>query len=493
MKNTKIWKLLLGFLFLPLFLVAQRTSPEELEKHVSYLASEELEGRGLGTEGALLARQYIRDQFVGAKLIPFAGEDLFQKFQMRMGLAWIPGVNVVGKLEGTDPILRNEYIVLGAHYDHQGYSLSNENKIIFPGADDNASGVAAIIELAKFFSLEENRPQRSLIFIAFDAEESGLLGAKHFVSTLLPKEKESIKAMFSFDMVGMLSAYKGLDLKGIGAVEGGEKIAKKWAKELGISLKNTSSNIEQRTDTAPFAEAGIPSIHVFTGLKSPYHKPEDKADLLDYEGMASVVNLSALLIGDLGKIDSINPTAAFSKNPEFSGVGAATASKFSLNLITHWGYGNHNYVDDFFRAKPAFSYSAGLGFNFKLNSNVHLNLEGLYDQNASQSVLGTFRRHSIALPLNIEYGISPMGGFRAYIFGGAFFRKHLSGKNGDIVELDFDRIYNSDEWGYSLGWGFDIQKFKILFTTRRGITPISSMGSTIRANGTFLTLGYKLY
>jgi aminopeptidase YwaD len=494
MKKNLFWSLLLGICLTPFVLLAQQSSAVELEKHVTYLASEELQGRGLGTEGALLARQYIKDQFMAAQCKPFVGDDLWQEFQLRMGLAWIPAVNVVGMLEGTDPLLKDEYIVLGAHYDHQGYSLSNGVMTIFPGADDNASGVAAIIELAKYYSLPENRPERSLIFIAFDAEESGLLGAKHFVSELSAEQKSSVKAMFSFDMVGMLSAYKGLDLKGIGALEGGEKLAKKWAQEAEISLKNTSANIEQRTDTAPFAEVGIPSIHVFTGLKSPYHKPEDKADLLDYSGMAKVVDLSALLIKDLANSPSISPTTAFAKNPEFSGIGASGSSKFSLNLLANLGSGHHDYVDNFFKAKPAFSYAAGLGFNFKLSANTHVNMEGLYDYNTSQSAFGTFRRHSLTLPLNLEYGISPVGGFRAYLFGGAYYRKHLSGKDGD-TNLDFDRAYNSDEWGYSLGWGFDIQKFKILFTRRMGITPILSpdFGVKTRAQGTFLTLGYKLY
>src|SRR5690606_5162560 len=115
-------------------------------------------------------------------------------------------------------------------------------------------------------------PKRSLIFIAFDAEESGLLGSKHYVETIDAELRNQIKAMFSFDMVGMLEANKGLDLKGIGSLVNGEEIAKKHTD--GITLLNTSASIENRTDTEPFGDKGIPAIHVFTGTKSPYHKPE---------------------------------------------------------------------------------------------------------------------------------------------------------------------------------------------------------------------------
>lgn len=266
--------ILIGFTSLS---YAQIIHPDTLSAHVHYLSSEELEGRALGSKGKDLAATYIQQQFQQAGLQPFE-ENYEQHFDLKISLAWVQATNIIGVLEGSDPLLKNEYIVLGAHYDHLGYK--KDRSTFYPGADDNASGVATLIELAKHFGQLENKPKRSLLFIAFDAEESGLLGSKHFVKNLDPGTLAHIKAMFSFDMVGMLEANKGLDLKGIGTLVNGPETAKKHASDL--KVLNTSKEIEDRTDTEPFGSKGIPAIHVFTGSKSPYHKPEDKADLLDY-------------------------------------------------------------------------------------------------------------------------------------------------------------------------------------------------------------------
>lgn len=488
---------------LPIFLVVSCTfivrsqesispSPATFQAHIEYLASEELEGRGLGTGGKVLAKNYIKEQFESSGIGTYKGS-YFQDFEVRLMLAWVPATNIIGIIEGTDPVLKDEFIVLGAHYDHLGYQIEGGEKVFYPGADDNASGVAAIIELARYFSLEANRPKRSLIFIAFDAEESGLLGASHFVSSLSDEEQSKIKAMFSFDMVGMYSSNANLDLKGIGTLENGNDIVKSNSVEHEISLSNLSANIERRTDTYPFGKVGIPSIHVFTGLKSPYHKPEDKFDLLDYEGMVKIHNFMSDVISDLGNNQVLQATTDFQKSAEFSGISSsAKAKNFSLGVIMNHGGSFHNYEEEFFRGKSIYKMSGGLMANVGLGNTMSLQAEILYDMNGSKSIEGVFRRHSLTIPLNIQIG-TPRGvdiPVRAFGFAGGYFRYNFAGNNDGMV-LDYTTIYDRNEFGINWGIGIDLFKFQIAFTHRSALTDITQQETNIFARENTFTVGYR--
>ena len=479
-------KLFIAFLIsLPLF--AQVTNKEVLFQHVSFLASDSLEGRGVGTRGKILARDYIIHHFDQAGLQNWNGARI-QQFPVRVNIVWADGHNVLGVVEGTDPTLKNEYIVIGAHYDHIGYRLSDDGKkTIFPGADDNASGVAAIIELAKYF--QNNRPKRSLLFIAFDAEESGLLGAEHFVKTLSETDRNAIKKMFSLDMVGMLEANKGLILKGIASLENGKELAQKNALPLSIDLQQLNAKLENRTDTYPFGKRGIPSTHVFTGLKSPYHQPGDKADLLDYSGMVKVTEFMSSLVMDIANQPEIK---AISQLEEAKVSQPKSAKNSAFGLVLHAGNGRHLYRNEFFDAKFIFNFSAGLTYNTMLSKTFSLQAEALYDYNGSRSEEGRFNRSSITVPVNIEFG-TPSGGdgVRVFIFAGPYYRHNFDGNNGG-VSLDFDAIHRENEWGYSTGIGVDFQKVRIAYTSRRAVNSVfQSDGARVFANGRFFTLAYK--
>ena len=461
-------------LFLWISASAQTIHPDTLSKHVHYLASEELQGRALGTEGKDKAAAYITQQFQQAGLSPYK-DSFTQPFDLKFDLAWVKATNIIGVVEGTDPQLKNELIVLGAHYDHLG--PKKDKSTFYPGADDNASGVATIIELAKYFS--QNKPKRSLIFIAFDAEESGLLGAKHFVDKLTSDEKKQIKAMFSYDMVGMLEANKGLHLKGIAGIKNGKDLAQKHAS--GINLLDVSGNIEERTDTEPFGAVGIPAIHVYTGSKSPYHKPEDKADLLDYPGMKKVAAFSIELVGELANQWQVEPTPAMQSvqhNPN------KIRKPLSIGLSGYFGSGQHLYKDEFFDAKLETAYSVGLFLNYQFTKHWALHLEGLYDRNASRSALGEFKRHSIMVPLNLEWGKF------AYVTAGAYFKHHFDGKDGDS-KLDFDNTYRKQEWGYNFGIGLKYSHYRIGFNTNRSFQSIFQNGNKVIPTGSYISLGYK--
>lgn len=490
---TKKLALILFLISSTFVLNAQETvSASTFQSHIEYLASEELEGRGLGTAGKVLAKNYIKEQFETAGIETYKGS-YFQEFEVRLMLAWVQATNVIGVIEGTDPILKEEFIVLGAHYDHLGYQLEEGERVYYPGADDNASGVAAIIELAKYFSQEVNRPRRSLIFIAFDAEESGLLGASHFVSTLSEETQSKIKAMFSFDMVGMYEANGNLDLKGMGTIENGDKLVKELSAVHDISLSNLSANIERRTDTYPFGKVGIPAVHVFTGLKSPYHKPEDKFDLLDFEGMVKIHNFMSDVIDDLGDEENIMPSKEFQNSAEFSAIGTSSKSKIiSLGVIMNHGGSFHDFEDEFYRGKSIYKFSGGLMANVGLGKMMSLQTEVLYDINGSKSQQGVFRRHSVTIPLNIQIGTPrdvniPV---RAFGFAGGYYRYNIGGSN-DRLELNYEDFYNRDEFGINWGIGVDLFKFQFAFTHRSALTPISDLESNIFARENTFTLGYR--
>lgn len=462
---------------------------ERLTDHVRILASDSLKGRGLNTAGAEKARNYIVEQFNDAGIKPLGSLNgsFLQDFRFRQQLAWIPAWNIVGMVEGSDPELRHEFILIGAHYDHLGYVKNNGEKTIFPGADDNASGVAAIIELGRYFAENPERLQRSLLIVAFDAEESGLIGARHFVDNS-PVPLSSIKVMFSLDMVGMLEANRGLHLKGFGTLESGPQMAQTIAEEQSLNLRRMGSRIERRTDTAPFGDAGIPAIHVFTGTNSPYHKPEDTYDLLDFEGMVTVHQFMTKVISELSTAPSVEPTRAFARTSQ---SGRAARGRISAGFVTNAGSGFHRFEEEFFRANALFSASTGLFLQMPIGRVFTFQPEALFDWHGSRADGGNFRRYSLTIPMNMQIGTPRTSDsfVRLYIFGGPYFRYNLGGSAGG-EDLDF-AVYNQQEWGLSYGMGLQVMNIFMAFTHRRALNGIFT-DSTIKQfdTGSFFTMGY---
>ncbi len=461
---------------------AQTNNPDDYKEHVTILASDAFEGRGLGTKGKDEATLYIQKQFKKAGLQPFV-EDYLQPFNFAQRIIRIPATNVIGMIEGSDPALKNQYIVLGAHYDHLGYINRGEEKVIYSGADDNASGVSAIIELAKHFAKKENRPKRSLIFIAFDAEESGLHGSTYFVNNLSSNIKENTIAMFSFDMVGMLQANNGIDLKGITSITNGKEIAEKYAGD--INLYEVNNMLERQTDTYPFGKIGIPAVHVFTGEKSPYHQPEDKAHLLDYDGMVKLNKFMAKVITDVANnsIMSSEYVKSLEKNIKMK--------RFNFGVLANIGSGAHLFKNRFYNAKYAFSYGMGLQMNYKLSKVWQMQLAPSYEYATSQSEKGVYKRHSVVLPLNFEVGTRTydFDSGRFFFAIGGYFRHTFDAKDGVFPLTTND--YYQNEIGYNFGFGIDSKKWRVAYTFRRGLTTLSKYESKVFQVSSFLTLGYR--
>lgn len=205
--------------------------------------------------------------------------------------------NVIGVLEGSGA--PDEYIVVGAHYDHMGTSGTGDGKRIYNGADDNASGSSGVLELARAFAQSSEKPRRSIIFMTFSAEERGLLGSKHYVDhPTVPIEQ--IKAMVNFDMIGRLKQDK-LEVWGVQTGREFHDLLVKESDGLGVEFKEppADNNMFGRSDHASFHRKNIPVLFPFTGLHQQYHKPEDDFDLIDSEGAARLLNMFYGVISDI--------------------------------------------------------------------------------------------------------------------------------------------------------------------------------------------------
>lgn len=461
------------------------TTAEQLEKHVYTLASDSLLGRGFGTEQGAQARKYIAQQFREAGIEPLNG-DYFYPFNHRKGILNIPGTNVVGIIRGSDPNLRDEYIILGAHYDHLGWKISGGDTVVYNGADDNASGTASIIEIGRNLVKKQDSLGRSVIIVAFDGEESGLIGSTHFIEdSIVPPHK--IKLMFSLDMVGMYEAHQGLDLIGITLLNDADKITGKLADGYNIAIKKANGRIEQRTDTAPFGSIGIPAIHAFTGTESPYHKPEDVAEDLDYNGMALVANYLSATTLHLSSTEKLSDMTG----PPEGQIAASDSKLFRIGLRLNIGSSHHNYKEEFYQGKSIFAAEAGLFANIRAASFLTIQPEVLYETKGSKHMNGTFRTHSVTTPLSLLITTPDNAGFRTYLQLGGYYSYHFGGKLGDD-KIDFQDAYNVHEYGITYGFGFEIMNVQMGIYMQKELSELlqDPAGTVMMHENVYFMLGF---
>ncbi len=213
-----------------------------------------------------------------------------------------PTQNVVALLPGSDPILKDEFIIIGAHYDHLGLggpstgSRRPDTLAIHNGADDNASGTAAVMAIFRKLAANHEELKRSVLFIAFGAEEMGTLGSKYFTDNPLVA-LDKIKFMFNFDMVGRLEG-NALTLNGTGTAVGLEELLKTYGELHRFDLSMSPEGLGP-SDHAPFYASDIPVLMFFTGIHQDYHTPVDDADLLNYDGQKRVAEFAYDIIVDV--------------------------------------------------------------------------------------------------------------------------------------------------------------------------------------------------
>ena len=268
----------------PLAVLPSKYMIDPLREHTSELSSAEFQGRGLGTDGINLASQYIAEQFRAAGLQTLNGTYNQEWSQSVAGKGNVKMANIVGMIPGVNRSLSGEPVIIGAHYDHLG--IDTQSGRHFPGADDNAAGIAVLIEVASQLA-RAFTPQRPILFVAFSGEESGLLGSQYFVDNPPSGfESRDFYAMINLDTVGRLN---GRDLQ-VFATDS----AYEWpfmAQGIGFTIGLNSTfpaNTIASSDHVSFLNAGIPAIHLFGGVHEDYHQLSDNADKLDLAGMADV-------------------------------------------------------------------------------------------------------------------------------------------------------------------------------------------------------------
>jgi len=208
--------------------------------------------------------------------------------------------NVIGVLPGSDPDLRDEWIVVGAHHDHVG-AYSGPGDTIFNGADDNASGVSGVLELAQAFALREKAPRRTLVFTTFSAEEKGLLGSRALVEQgTLPLDK--LVFMLNLDMIGRNSD-SGLRVFGDGFVRDLRDLVEEVNGGRGIDLAFAGQSYAGNSDHHAFYSEGVPFMFFFTGTHEDYHQIGDHAAKLDYPRMREIMRLAYGVLDRWGAID----------------------------------------------------------------------------------------------------------------------------------------------------------------------------------------------
>lgn len=327
---------------------------------------------------------------------------------------------------------------------------------------------------------------RSVIIVAFDGEESGLIGSTHFLEDSVVSP-DKIKLMFSLDMVGMYEAHGGLDMVGVKLLNNPEEVTGELANTYNITIKKANGSIEQRTDTAPFGKIGIPAIHSNTGLESPYHKPEDVASALDYEGMALVTNYISATTHQLSSVADLSEM----QGPKEGQADLSGTKVFSSGVRLNVGSNHHNYKEEFYKGKSIFSAEAGVFASIRAASFLIIQPEILYETKGSQHTDGNYRTHSITTPLNLLITAPDNVMVKTYFLIGGYYTYHFGGKvNG--AEIDFQDVYNSQEYGLSYGFGFQVMNIQVGMTMRKGLSSIlqDAASGSITNEGISFSLGY---
>ena len=324
-------------------LQAQAQNQDDMRRTVEYLASQELGGRYPATAGDTLASNYLAGKLRGLRLKPIVKgkkkAGYYQDFTYGKDVQRTTH-NIIAVLPGKDKHLKYEYIVVGSHYDHLGMggqgsgSRRPDTLGVHPGADDNASGDAVVLQLASYF--KKARPARSIIFAFFGAEEQGIVGSKQFVEWMkqedsrrinLPEGLDGIVAMVNLDMVGRMRD-NALSVSGTGTSTEFKALAEKAAASTNLTITCTPDGYGP-SDQASFVAADIPVLYLTTGGHMEYHTPDDVPSTLDYDGMQRTLAFARELVSEL---------AGMPEKPDFINVpGSNTMShaqfKVTLGLM----------------------------------------------------------------------------------------------------------------------------------------------------------------
>ena len=461
MKTRKQIISLVFLLFVSCMAIAQSSQQERLKKHVYFLASDSLRGRDAGTVDADKAAQYIVKQFKEIGIEPYYKEGFYQPFE-KYGTTTYK--NIVGVIPGNDPVLKDEYIVIGAHYDHVGV----KNDKIYNGADDNASGTATIIEMARILKAHQNQLKRSVIVVAFDAEEKGLWGSNYLTEQL---DLSKIKLMMSIDMVGWLHKGKTLRLHGAATIKDGKKLLEQEAKkmQMDIDAYNFETSVFGATDTQGFAKKNVPTLYVTTGLKSPYHKPEDDAELIDYKGMDRITSYMADVTECLANKTDLKSSG------KIAAIHGGKKKAFEIGPTVALANSNIAFPNAAFDGKRRYGFDAGITTQTWLGRNMALEVKALYEylnakypnENNLYASYLPYHQESVLIPVNLLFKAGEMG--MDFCLG-------IGGYYGYILKADVEDqpslTINPNQWGMGWSIGFQMGKVKISGERRYQLNPL---------------------
>jgi hypothetical protein len=461
--------------------VSAQTTEQRLKTHVDTLADDSFMGREAGSEFAMKAADYIIRQWTDMGIAPLNGDSYLNRFMNKYH-------NIIGVIEGNDSALKNEYIVVGAHYDHLGFKTNGKDTIVYNGADDNASGVAALIELSRKLKEQSASLGRSVILVAFDAEEIGLFGSTDFANNP-PVSEENIKLMLSVDMVGWYKASGYVKYIGAGTIKNGKALlldSRLTPDGLNVRTQGFERSLLTATDTRPFAQRGIPTLAVTTGHKSPYHKPGDDPELIDIDGLTRITE----------HLSNVVFTASTDDNYQASGKIASIhkpSRKLNFGITIAGGNNHHYYTAGALDGKQDDAF--GIGVMAQLDMKYFgIRPELLYEYAEARHPLGNMHTHGLTAPLNFILQTSPAKEVSLALMAGPYYSYKFGGKQND-VKLDFDNIYKRHEVGINYGVEIRMVKFRLGVFERDALTNFSRIkngdGAHIRNRAYYLTLGYN--
>ncbi len=316
---------------------------ERMLRTIRYLSDPQRQGRGLGSDGLEQAAEFIADAFREVGLQP-GGDDggYFQSFSAKDEGGQSRALrNVVGVIPGRNPKLSGQRLVIGAHYDHLGLGWpdvrgDNRGKVHY-GADDNASGVAVLLELARVLN-PGMQPDRSIVFVAFSAEEAGRLGSKHYVKPDKGQSPSKTFAMLNLDTVGRLHDGKLMVL--------GAETASEWPhlfRGIGFVTGIQTAMVNEPLDASDqisFHEAGVPAVQLFSGPNTDYHRPGDSVDKIDADGLLKVAEVGKQVLEYLaGRAEPLNGRFSGGQAPAARPGGGRKVSLGSIPDFTYQGEG----------------------------------------------------------------------------------------------------------------------------------------------------------
>ena len=275
----------------------QTITSEDLRRHVTFLASDEMKGRASGSEEAQKAADYVVEAFKAAGLKPGGpGGSWFQEVSFPGGTCR----NVLGVLPGSSSTLRREFVIVGAHYDHVGLGdfgsrTPGRRGEVHNGADDNASGTSTLLELVEAFA--QSPPKRSLLFIAFTAEERGLFGSRAWAKSPTVPLK-SVVTMYNLDMIGR-SSNGYVFVGGANSGSGFQELVREVTEPFKLDVE-LSGGGRGPSDHQTFYDEHIPVLFLFTGEHTDYHTPDDDIEKLPFDALQTLGRVSSRLLRHSG-------------------------------------------------------------------------------------------------------------------------------------------------------------------------------------------------